>query len=80
MPDAPDGRTLVERTRFSLEGGHSAATKLLDRGATGHRLRLATRSRSGRSGRCAAPAEAFPADVSVVGYDDSVLMAARIRR
>src|SRR5690349_13663355 len=29
-----DRHELVERTRFSIEGGHSAATKLLGRGAT----------------------------------------------
>src|SRR6476469_3309291 len=32
LPRAPVGGELVERTRFSIEGGHSAATKLLGRG------------------------------------------------
>lgn len=74
MPDAPDGQTLVERTRFSIEGGHSAATKLLDRGATAivcasDPLALGAIRAVRRAGR------SVPADVSVVGYDDSVLMA-----
>jgi LacI family transcriptional regulator, repressor for deo operon, udp, cdd, tsx, nupC, and nupG len=74
MPDAPDGRKLVERTRFSIEGGHSAATKLLGRGATAivcasDPLALGAVRAVRRAGR------SVPADVSVVGYDDSVLMA-----
>ncbi len=72
-PNAADGK-LVERTRFSIEGGHAAATKLLDRGATAivcasDPLALGAVRAVRRAGR------RVPADVSVVGYDDSVLMA-----
>jgi DNA-binding LacI/PurR family transcriptional regulator len=50
---------LVERTMFSLEGGHAAATRLIRQGA----IRAARRA--GLS---------VPGDVSVVGYDDSAFM------
>ena len=65
---------LVERTRFSIEGGHAAAAKLLARGVTGivcasDPLALGAIRAARRSGL------AVPADVSVVGYDDSALMA-----
>jgi DNA-binding LacI/PurR family transcriptional regulator len=67
---APD---LVERTRFSIEGGHSAAAKLLGRGATAiicasDPLALGAVRAVRRAGR------RVPTDVSVVGYDDSALM------
>jgi DNA-binding LacI/PurR family transcriptional regulator len=65
---------LVERTRFSLEGGHSAGTKLLARGATGvicasDPLALGAVRAARRAGL------SVPDDLSVVGYDDSPLMA-----
>jgi LacI family transcriptional regulator, repressor for deo operon, udp, cdd, tsx, nupC, and nupG len=68
------GTELVERTRFSIEGGHAAATKLLGRGATAiicasDPLALGAVRAVRRAGR------SVPTDVSVVGYDDSVLMA-----
>ena len=71
---ATDRRELVERTRFSIEGGHSAATKLLGRGATAiicasDPLALGAVRAVRRAGR------SVPTDVSVVGYDDSALMA-----
>jgi DNA-binding LacI/PurR family transcriptional regulator len=65
---------LVERTRFSIEGGHAAATKLLERGATGiicasDPLALGAVRAARRAGLD------VPGDLSVVGYDDSPLMA-----
>ncbi len=71
---APDRGSLVERTRFSIEGGHSAATKLLGHGVTAivcasDPLALGAVRAVRRAGR------SVPADVSVVGYDDSMLMA-----
>ena len=65
---------LVERTRFSLEGGHSAGAKLIERGATGiicasDPLALGAVRAARRSGLD------VPGDLSVVGYDDSPLMA-----
>jgi DNA-binding LacI/PurR family transcriptional regulator len=64
----------VERTIFSMEGGHAAAARLLARGVTGiicasdvlalGAIRAARRARL-----------RVPDDVSVVGFDDSALMA-----
>jgi DNA-binding LacI/PurR family transcriptional regulator len=65
---------LVERTRFSLEGGHAAATRLIAHGATGiicgsDPLALGAIRAARRAGL------SVPADVSVVGYDDSTFMS-----
>jgi DNA-binding LacI/PurR family transcriptional regulator len=65
---------LVERTRFSLEGGHAAASRLIERGATGiicasDPLALGAIRAARRAGLT------VPADVSVVGYDDSAFMS-----
>ena len=65
---------LVERTRFSLEGGHAAAARLLERGATGiicasDPLALGAIRAARRAGL------SVPADLSVIGYDDSALMS-----
>jgi DNA-binding LacI/PurR family transcriptional regulator len=65
---------LVERTRFSLEGGHAAAARLLARGVTGivcasDPLALGAIRATRRAGK------AVPTDVSVVGYDDSAFMS-----
>ncbi len=74
MPGAPDRARRSSSGRASrIEGGHSAATKLLDRGATAivcasDPLALGAIRAVRRAGR------SVPADVSVVGYDDSVLM------
>ncbi|NYF39669.1 LacI family DNA-binding transcriptional regulator [Streptosporangium sandarakinum] len=64
---------LVEHTMFSLEGGHAAAARLLRAGVTGvvcasDPLALGAIRAARRSGL------SVPADVSVVGYDDSALM------
>jgi len=65
---------LVERTRFSLEGGHAAATRLIGRGVTGivcasDPLALGAIRAARRGGL------SVPDDVSVVGYDDSAFMS-----
>ncbi|HEX3806378.1 MAG TPA: LacI family DNA-binding transcriptional regulator [Gaiellaceae bacterium] len=63
----------VERTRFSLEGGHAAAAKLIARGVTGivcasDPLALGAIRAARRAGLT------VPADLSVVGFDDSTFM------
>jgi DNA-binding LacI/PurR family transcriptional regulator len=65
---------LVERTRFSLEGGHSAASKLIGRGVTAivcasDPLALGAIRAARRAGL------SVPVDLSVVGYDDSIFMS-----
>jgi DNA-binding LacI/PurR family transcriptional regulator len=65
---------LVERTRFSLEGGHAATAKLIGRGATGiicasDPLALGAIRAARRAGLH------VPRDLSVVGYDDSAFMS-----
>src|SRR4051812_29752296 len=65
---------VVERTRFSLEGGHAAATRLIAHGATGiicasDPLALGAIRAARRDGL------SVPADLSVVGYDDSAFMS-----
>src|SRR5207253_508071 len=65
---------LIERTRFSLEGGHAAAARLIARGVTGilcasDPLALGAIRATRRAGL------SVPADVSVVGYDDSAFMS-----
>ncbi|MBV7673288.1 LacI family DNA-binding transcriptional regulator [Streptomyces halstedii] len=63
----------VERSLFSLEGGQAAASRLLERGVTGivcasDPLALGAVRAARRRGL------AVPADVSVVGFDDSAFM------
>src|SRR2546423_839618 len=65
---------LVERTRFSLEGGHASAAKLIGRGITGivcgsDPLALGAIRAARRAGLD------VPANLSVVGYDDSAVMS-----
>ena len=65
---------LVERSMYSMEAGRAATTRLLNHGATAiicasDVLALGAVRAARRSGR------SVPGDVSVVGYDDSVLMA-----
>jgi len=71
---APASAEFVERTIFSMEGGHAAAARLIKRDVTGivcasDVLALgAIRAVRRRGGR-------VPEDVSVVGFDDSAFMA-----
>jgi DNA-binding LacI/PurR family transcriptional regulator len=70
--EARPGR-LVERTIFSMEGGHAAASRLIKRGVTGlicasDVLALGAVRAVRRLGL------RVPDDVSVVGYDDSAFM------
>src|SRR5689334_7504801 len=71
---APLEPELVERTRFSLEGGHAAAARLIPRGVTGiicasDPLALGASRAARRAGL------SVPTDISVVGYDDSTFMS-----
>jgi DNA-binding LacI/PurR family transcriptional regulator len=63
----------VEHALFSIEGGHAAGTRLVESGVTGllcasDQLALGAIRAARRLGR------SVPADVSVVGFDDSALM------
>jgi alanine racemase len=65
---------LVSLSLFGVEGGHAAASRLLDRGATG----IVCGSDLMALGAIRAARQrgmVVPADVSVVGYDDSPLIA-----
>jgi DNA-binding LacI/PurR family transcriptional regulator len=69
----PGDPELVEHTIFTLEGGHAAASRLLDKGVTGivcasDVLAMGAIRAARRRGL------AVPGDVSVIGYDDSALM------
>ncbi|GLW49447.1 LacI family transcriptional regulator [Streptomyces sp. NBRC 14336] len=69
--DLPDA--FVQRSIFSLEGGQAATARLLDRGVTGiicgsDPLALGAIRAARRRGL------SVPADVSVVGFDDSAFM------
>ncbi|HET9128428.1 MAG TPA: LacI family DNA-binding transcriptional regulator [Propionibacteriaceae bacterium] len=69
----PDAEPLVEHSQFSVEGGAVAAARLLARGATG----IITGSDIMALGAIGAVRSAglrVPEDVSVIGYDDSVIM------
>jgi DNA-binding LacI/PurR family transcriptional regulator len=64
----------VERTRFSLEGGHAAAVRLIASGVTGiicasDPLALGAIRAARRAGL------SVPGDLSVIGFDDSVFMS-----
>jgi alanine racemase len=65
---------LVELSLFGVEGGHAAASRLLDRGVTGivcgSDLMALGAVRAAR-----ARGLTVPGDVSIVGYDDSPLIA-----
>lgn len=65
---------LIERSSFTIEGGAAAATRLIDRGVTG----IVCGSDLIALGALRAARNAglrVPADVSVVGYDDSSFLA-----
>ncbi|WP_212841184.1 LacI family DNA-binding transcriptional regulator [Catellatospora sp. IY07-71] len=69
----PGPDDLVERTIFSMEGGHAAAARLIARGVTGiicasDVLALGAVRGARRLGL------SVPADISLVGYDDSAVM------
>jgi LacI family transcriptional regulator, repressor for deo operon, udp, cdd, tsx, nupC, and nupG len=64
----------VERTLFSMEGGHAAATRLISRGVTAlicasDVLALGAIRGARRLGL------SVPGNISVIGYDDSTVMA-----
>ena len=69
-----DPEHLVVNTVFSVEGGHAAAQELLDRGVTaivcGSDVMALGAIRAGR-----AAGLRVPQDLSVVGYDDSAMLA-----
>jgi DNA-binding LacI/PurR family transcriptional regulator len=69
----PGDRKLTEHTILTMEGGHAAASRLIEQGATGlicasDVLALGAIRGAHRKGLN------VPDDVSVVGYDDSALM------
>lgn len=64
---------LVERTFFSMEGGHAAALRLLERGATSFICASDVLALGAIRGVRRAGLE-VPEDISVVGYDDSAVM------
>lgn len=72
--DEAEAASWVEQTMFSLEGGQAAASRLLDRGVTalvcGSDIMALGAVRAVRR-----PGLDVPGDVSVVGYDDSLLVA-----
>lgn len=74
MSSDPGFEGFEEYSLFSVEGGHAAATRLLDAGVTaivcGSDLMALGAVRAVRSRGLS-----VPGDVSVVGYDDSPLMA-----
>ncbi|WP_055481876.1 LacI family DNA-binding transcriptional regulator [Sphaerimonospora mesophila] len=66
--------TLVSHSLFSVEGGHAAAVDLLERGCTaivcaGDLMAI------GAIQACRDRGLSVPGDVSVIGYDDSLLIA-----
>ncbi len=73
VPEEAVAGRCVERTIFSMEGGHAAGARLISRGVTGiicasdvlalGAIRAARRARL-----------RVPEDISVVGYDDSAFM------
>ncbi len=70
----PRFQGIEEYTLFTVEGGHAAATKLIEAGATAI-ICGSDMMALGAMRAVAAAGLEVPADVSVVGYDDSPLMA-----
>jgi DNA-binding LacI/PurR family transcriptional regulator len=65
---------LIEHSLFTIEGGRAAALSLLDRGATGI-VCASDLMALGAIQACRSRELNVPRDVSVVGYDDSPMMA-----
>lgn len=65
---------LVEHSLFTLEGGHAAAARLLDLGVTAI-VCASDLMAFGAIRACRASGLSVPGDVSIVGYDDSALVA-----
>lgn len=65
---------LIQLSMFSVEGGQAAADRLLDKGCTGI-LCGSDLMALGAIRAVRARGSQVPADVSIVGYDDSALMA-----
>jgi alanine racemase len=63
----------IELTLFSVEGGHAAAARLLDRGVTGI-ICGSDLMALGATRAVRARGLSIPGDVSVLGYDDSALL------
>jgi alanine racemase len=63
----------IELTLFSVEGGHAAAARLLDRGVTGI-ICGSDLMALGATRAVRARGLTIPGDVSVLGYDDSALL------
>ena len=74
-PRSPPDAELVERTRFSLEGGHAAGDAAASRAVRPGSSAPPIRWRSARSAPRGARALDVPGDLSVVGYDDSAFMS-----
>lgn len=68
------GDALVEHSLFTLEGGHAATARLLNRGASAV-VCASDLMAFGAIRACRALGLSVPDDVSVVGYDDSALVA-----
>lgn len=73
-PRSGDPDMLIAHSLFSVEGGQAAADQLLKRGCTGV-VCASDLMALGAIRACASRGLQVPADVSVVGYDDSMLMA-----
>jgi len=67
-------KPLIEHSLFSIEGGRAAALKLLDNGATAI-VCASDLMALGAIEACRSRRLRVPKDVSVVGYDDSPMMA-----
>ncbi|MCP9486448.1 MAG: LacI family transcriptional regulator [Gaiellaceae bacterium MAG52_C11] len=66
--------SLVEHSLFTLEGGHVAASRLLDQGATAI-ICASDLMAFGAIRACRASGLSVPGDVSIVGHDNSALVA-----
>jgi DNA-binding LacI/PurR family transcriptional regulator len=69
-----NGRAKIQHSLFTIEGGRAAALKLLDAGATAI-VCASDLMALGAIEACRSRKLSVPKDVSVVGYDDSPMMA-----